>query len=52
MAWSGSAAPQPLLLAPGFVDDDYVTAEITYSAVHVRQEVLTWSWGTLHGMLM
>jgi len=34
MAWSAS-------LAPRFVND-YVTAEITYRAVHARHEVLTW----------
>ena len=34
MAWSAS-------LAPRFVND-YVTAEITYSTVHARHEVLTW----------
>ena len=52
MVWSGSTTPQPLLLAPGFVNNGYVIAEITYSTAHVRQEVLAWSWGTLYGMLM
>ena len=31
MVWSGSLDPQPLALAPCFVDNDYITAEITYS---------------------
>ena len=30
MVWSGSLAPGTLDLAPGFVDNDYVTAEFTY----------------------
>ena len=34
-------------LAPPFVDNDYVTAEITYSTVHPHQEVLAWSRATL-----
>ena len=34
-------------LAPPFVNNDYVTAEITYSIVHPHQEVLAWSWATL-----
>ena len=32
-----------LSLAPGFVNNDYVTAEIIYSSVHRRHEGLTWS---------
>ena len=42
MAYSGS-------LAPRFVNNDYVTAEITYSTAHALHEVLTWSqvvWGS------
>ena len=39
MAWSGSLAPQPLTLAPCFVNNDYVTAEITYSTAHACLEV-------------
>ena len=43
MGWSGSLIPQPLALAPHFVDNDYVTAEITYSTVHACHKVLAWS---------
>ena len=43
MAWSGTLAPQPLVLAPCFVNNVYVTAEISYSTVHARHEVLAWS---------
>ena len=43
MVWSGSLIPQPLALAPRFVDNDYVTAEITYSTVHACHKVLAWS---------
>ena len=43
MVWSGSLTPQPLALALCFVNNDCVTAEITYSTVHVPHEVLTWS---------
>ena len=39
MAGSGSLAPWPLTLAPCFVNNDCVAAEITYSAAHVRHEV-------------
>ena len=35
MVWSGSLDPRPLALAPRFVNNDYVTAEITYSTVPV-----------------
>ena len=44
MAWSDSLAPWPLILAPRFVNNDYVTAEITYSTVHACHEVCAWSW--------
>ena len=44
MAWSGSLAPCPLALAPHFVNNDYVTAEIAYSTEHVHHEVFTWPW--------
>ena len=40
MGWSGSLAPQPLALTPRFVNNEYVTAEITYSTAHVHHEVL------------
>ena len=43
MARSGS-------LAPRFVDNEYLTAEIIYSTVHVYHEVLTWSWVTSYSM--
>ena len=43
MVWSGSLDPQPLALAPCFVDNDYVTAEITYSTAQAHHEVLAWS---------
>ena len=36
MAYSGS-------LTPSFVNNDHVTAEITYSTAHALHEVLTWS---------
>ena len=45
MVWSGSLAPGTLALAPRFVNNDYVTAEITYR-LHVSHEVLT-----SHGLL-
>ena len=32
---------------PCFVNNDYVTTEITYSTVCVHHEVLAWSWDTL-----
>ena len=41
MACSGS-------LAPHFVNNDYVTAEVTYNTAHAHHKVLlTWSWATL-----
>ena len=40
--WSGSLAPCPLALAPHFVNNDYITAEITYSTAHAHREVLAW----------
>ena len=43
MAWSGSLAPWPLTLAPCFVNNDYVTAEVTYSTAYARHEVLAWT---------
>ena len=42
----GFLAPQPLTLASQFVNDVYVTVEITYSMTHVRHELLTLSRGT------
>ena len=33
-------APHPLTLAPCFVNNDYVTAEITHSTVHLHHEIL------------
>lgn len=47
MARSGALAPQPLVLAPRFVNNVYVTAEISCSTVHARHEVLAWSQGVL-----
>ena len=47
MAWSGFLAPQPLTLAPCFVNNDCVTGEITYSTVHVYHKILDWSQATL-----
>ena len=32
--------------ASRFVNNDYVTAEITYSTAHVRHEALTWTRAT------
>ena len=48
MVCSCSLTPQPLALAPRFVNNDYVTAEIFYSTVHVGHEVLTCSWVVCH----
>ena len=36
-------------LAPRFVNNDYVTAEIICSTAYVCHEVLTWLWATLCG---
>ena len=43
-------------LAPCSVNNDFVTAEITYSTARVHHKVLTWSWASLcstliHGLL-
>ena len=46
MAWPGSLAPQPLALAPCFVHNDYVTAELTCITVHACHEILAWTWAT------
>ena len=40
MAWSGSLT---LAFVPRFINNDYVTAEITYSPAHARHQVLTWT---------
>ena len=45
MVWSGSLTPQPLAFALCFINNDCVTAEITYSTVRVPDEVLTLSRG-------
>ena len=50
MALSGSLTLRPLILAPRFVNNVYVTAEITYNTAHARPEVLAWSRATLCGM--
>ena len=34
-------------LTPCFVNNDYVTTEITYRTVCVHHEMLSWSWATL-----
>ena len=34
MMWSVSLTPQPLALAPRFVNNDYVTAEFTHCTAH------------------
>ena len=34
-------------LAPHFVNNDHVTAEVIYSTVHACHKVLTWLWATL-----
>ena len=47
MAWSGSVPPWPVALTPRFVNNDYVTAEITYSTAHEHHKVFAWSWATL-----
>ena len=44
MVCSGSLTPGSLAFAPGFVNSDYVTAEITYSTVHVHHGVPGWTW--------
>ena len=46
MAWSGSLNPYSLALAFCFINNDHVTAEITYSTAHARHEVLTWPRAT------
>ena len=46
MVCSCSLTPQPLALAPCFVNNDYVTAEISYSTVHVHHKVLAWPQAT------
>ena len=48
MVCSCSLTPRPLALAPCFVSNDYVTAEIIYSTVHVGHEVFTCSWVVCH----
>ena len=42
--WSGSLAPCPLVLTPRFVNNGYITAEITYSThdAHMHHQVLAW----------
>ena len=45
MGWSGSLTPRPLAFALHFINNDCVTAEITYSTVRVPDEVLTLSRG-------
>ena len=40
MARSGSFAPLPLTFAARFINNDYVTAETTYSPAHACHEVL------------
>ena len=47
MAQSGSLAPWPLALATHFVNNDYVTAEITYNIAHVCHKVLAWPQATV-----
>ena len=39
--------PHPFTLAPRFVNNDYITAEITYSTVHARDKVTTWPQATM-----
>ena len=43
------AYPGPL--APHFVNNDYVTAEVIYSTAHACHEVVTWS-RVVYGMHM
>ena len=47
MAWCVSLSPQPLVLAPWFVNNDYVTAEITYNIAHMCHKVLAWPQATV-----
>ena len=42
MAWSDSLDPWPLIPAPRFVNNDYVTAETTYSPAHACHEACAW----------
>lgn len=41
MEGSGSLTPHPLTLAPRFVNNNYVTAEVPCSTAHACQEVLS-----------
>ena len=50
MALSGSLAPWPLTLAPCFVNNNYVRAEVTYSTAYARHGVLAWLWATVYSM--
>ena len=47
--WSGSLTPQPLALAPRFVNNNYATSEITCSTAHAGREVLGGSQAALCG---
>lgn len=46
MEGSGSLTPHPLTLAPRFVNNNYLTAEVTHSTEHACQEVLSWPRAT------
>ena len=47
MVWSGSLALWPPALSPRFVNNDYVTSELTYSTEHECHQVLVWLWATV-----
>lgn len=50
MAQSGSLTPLPLARASCFVNNDCITAEMTYSITHVHHKALAWSQATVYGM--
>ena len=48
--WGGSKLAKIVCsgsLAPHFVNNDYITAEIIYSTAYAHHETLAWSWTTL-----
>lgn len=49
MAQSGSLTPLPLTRASCFVNNDCITAEMTYSTTHVHHKALAWSQATVYG---
>ena len=41
-AWTLTS--RPLIISSHFVNNDYITAEITYSTAHVCHKAFSWSW--------